>query len=236
MDDLPLLHRARSFAVVDKPSGLPVEADSEESVVAQLSRQLAPSGSGRAWPRVVHRLDRDTSGCLAVALNDAAAEAFERAFALGAVKKEYAALVLGSPPAEGALDTSYGPDPRDRRRFTGRVQTPRRARLRFAVAEQLAGAALLRVWLETGRTHQIRVQLSEAGHPVLGDAVYGQQTLSLSRGCGLSRQALHAARLSFPSPEDGSPVACQAPLPGDLAAALLALRGATRGPPTATAR
>lgn len=225
MAALPVLHRARSFAVIDKPAGLPVEADSGESVVALLARQLAPEGSGRAWPRVVHRLDRDTSGCLAIALNDAAAGAFEQAFAEGEVKKEYAALVLGAPPAEAALDTAYGPDPRDRRRFTGRIETPRRARLRFAVAEQLPGCALLRIWLETGRTHQIRVQLSEAGYPVLGDAVYGTAAAALASSCGLARHALHAARLSFPSPEGDARIECTAELPDDLSRALAVLRG-----------
>ncbi|GAC1345888.1 MAG: hypothetical protein NVSMB23_22670 [Myxococcales bacterium] len=237
-DAIPLLHLEKGFVVVDKPAGLPVEADSRESILALLARQLAPKGGGRAWPRVVHRLDRDTSGCLAVALNDAAARALLASFDEGQVRKEYAALVAGTPPDEDALDTAYGKDPADGRRYTTRVATPRRARLRYAVAERLRGAALLRVWLETGRTHQIRVQLAEAGYPVIGDAVYGSTAAELARACGLSRQGLHAARLSFPAPaaagmapdaagaEAGAParIECEAPLPDDLARALQALR------------
>ena len=158
--EIPILHRERGFVVIDKPAGVPVEADSQESVVALLARQLAPPGGGRAWPRVVHRLDRETSGCLVVALNDAAAEALGEAFQAGEVKKEYAALVAGEPPEEEALDTPYGPDPRDQRRHTTQLTTPRRARLRFAVTERLRGAALLRIWLETefeGGRHARRV-------------------------------------------------------------------------------
>lgn len=238
---IPILHRERGFVVIDKPAGLPVEADSQESVVALLARQLAPPGGGRAWPRVVHRLDRETSGCLVVALNDAAADALGEAFQAAEVKKEYAALVAGEPPEEEALDTPYGPDPLDPRRHTTRLATPRRARLRFAVTERLRGAALLRIWLETGRTHQIRVQLAEAGYPVLGDSVYGAGAGSggaasdASARAGLGRHALHAARLSFPSPGDAGRIDCAAPLPDDLAGALRALRGpaaasATAGP------
>jgi 23S rRNA pseudouridine1911/1915/1917 synthase len=228
---LPLLHLAKGFAVIDKPAGLPVEADSRESVLALLARQLAPKGGGRAWPRVVHRLDRDTSGCLLVALNDAAAKSLLAAFEEGTVRKEYVALVAGEPPEEGTLDTAYGKDPADGRRYTTRIDTPRRARLRYAVAERLRGAALLRLWLETGRTHQIRVQLSELGHPVIGDGVYGPGTAELARASGLSRQALHAARLSFPEPgaaaaqrEDPSRIECVAALPEDLLRAVQALR------------
>ncbi len=99
---IPILHRERGFVVIDKPAGIPVEADSQESVVALLARQLAPPGGGRAWPRVVHRLDRETSGCLVVALNDAAADALGEAFQAAEVKKEYAALVAGEPPEEEA--------------------------------------------------------------------------------------------------------------------------------------
>ena len=226
--EIPILHRERGFVVIDKPAGVPVEADSQESVVALLARQLAPPGGGRAWPRVVHRLDRETSGCLVVALNDAAAEALGEAFQAGEVKKEYAALVAGEPPEEEALDTPYGPDPRDQRRHTTQLTTPRRARLRFAVTERLRGAALLRIWLETGRTHQIRVQLAEAGYPVLGDSVYGAgvggAASDASARAGLGRHALHAARLSFPSPGERGRIDCAAPLPDDLAAALRALR------------
>jgi 23S rRNA pseudouridine1911/1915/1917 synthase len=206
---LAVLFRDSSLAVVDKPAGLPVEADSQESVVALAARELGPKG-GRAFPRVVHRLDRDTSGCLALALSDAGRAALQRAFDDGLVEKEYLALVAGGPPDEGSCDTPYGRDPRDARRFTTRLQTPRRARLKWHVLERRGERSLLRVVLDTGRTHQIRVQLSEAGYPVIGDAVYGVP--------GAARQLLHAARLSFPVA--GRRVECEAPLPADFEAAL----------------
>jgi 23S rRNA pseudouridine1911/1915/1917 synthase len=116
----------------------------------------------------------------------------------------------------GALDTPYGRDPAEPRRFTTRFPSARRARLSFVVErrEPAAGATLLRVRLETGRTHQIRVQLAEAGFPVLGDAVYGV------RSDAIARQALHASRLAFPRPSDGARVEVIAPVPDDLARAL----------------
>jgi 23S rRNA pseudouridine1911/1915/1917 synthase len=217
---LPILHRGHNLVVIDKPAGLAVEADGADSVLKRLARQLAPPG-GRAWPRAAHRLDTQTSGCLAVALDARAEAALRRLFTEGAVDKEYLALVLGQPPDAQRYDTPYGPDPRDRRRFTTRLSTPRRARLRFLVEERRAECALVRVWLETGRTHQIRVQLADAGYPVLGDATYGSAaSLALAARLGLSRHALHAARLALPDPEGGAPLDCRAPLPEDLALAL----------------
>ncbi|HEY2029043.1 MAG TPA: RNA pseudouridine synthase [Myxococcales bacterium] len=187
--------------MVDKPAGLSVD----EEVVPLAARALAPPG-GRAFPRVVHRLDRGTSGCLILALRKSAEQALLRAFDEGKIEKTYLAAVRGTPPSHAALDTAYGPDPRDRRRYTTRLQTPRRARLSYEVVLQLEEVAWLRVQLDTGRTHQIRVQLAESGFPVLGDETYGVAFV------GLQRPALHAYRLSCPPG-----VVCEAPLPDDLA-------------------
>jgi 23S rRNA pseudouridine1911/1915/1917 synthase len=197
---LDVLFRNQDLAVVNKPAGLLVD----EEVLPLAARALAPPG-GRAWPRVVHRLDRGTSGCLILALRKAGEQALLKAFDEGLVSKTYLALVRGSPPRSQTLDTPYGPDPKDKRRFTTKLSTPRRARLSYEVVEQFASAAWLRVNLDTGRTHQIRVQLAESGYPVLGDETYGVPFP------GLARQALHAWRISFP-PD----VACEAPLPADL--------------------
>jgi 23S rRNA pseudouridine1911/1915/1917 synthase len=205
---LAVLFRDSLLAVVDKPAGLAVDED----VVPLAAKELAPPG-GRAWPRVVHRLDRAASGCLLLALRKDSEQALQQAFDDGAVEKTYLALVQGEPPPELQLDTPYGPDPRDRRRFTTRVQTPRRARLSFEVAERLRGAALLRIRLDTGRTHQIRVQLSESGFPLLGDELYGVPG---------ERLMLHAERLAFP--HQGARVECTAPVPDALRAALVQLR------------
>jgi 23S rRNA pseudouridine1911/1915/1917 synthase len=222
LSELQVLYRDAALAVVDKPAGLPVEADSQECAVALLSRQLAPKG-GRAWPRVVHRLDRGTSGCLLIALNDRAARGLLELFEQGRVRKRYLALVAGEPPEQGALDTAYGKDPRDPRRYTTRVRSPKRARLSFRVRERLRGAALLEVELDTGRTHQIRVQLSEAGFPVLGDETYGAPAPLLQR------PGLHAERLTLPHPApakgtDPLQIDCTAAVPADLAACIASLR------------
>ncbi len=205
--------------VVDKPAGLPVEpgARGAPSAVGAASRLGRFDVDGRALPGLPHRLDRDTSGCLLLARSDGALVALRRAFAEGAVEKEYLAIVAGEPPDEAALDTPYGRAAKDPRRFTTRLASARRARLSFRVERRLAGAALLRVRLETGRTHQIRVQLSESGWPVLGDLVYGVPSPFLRR------QALHAVRLAFPRPSDGVRVEVSAPLPGDIEAALRVL-------------
>ena len=221
---LTVLYRDAALAVVDKPAGLPVEADSKESVLALCARLLAPP-SGRAWPRVVHRLDTDTSGCLVLALSKRAEARLLAAFEAGTINKEYLALISGEPPDEGAFDTPYGQDPRDKRRFTTKLQTARRARLGFKVEERLRGAALVRVILDTGRTHQIRVQFGEAGFPVLGDAAYGVPG-------PIARQALHAERLSLllaaegagPQATPAQTTDCRAPVPDDFAAALASLR------------
>ena len=217
--DLEVLHDDADCLVVAKAAGLPVEpprpgAPSAVGAAARLGRFDV---AGLAAPGLPHRLDRDTSGCLLLARTDRALAALKRAFEDGRVEKEYLALVAGAPPDEGALDTPYGRSPSDPRRFTTRVASARRARLSWKVERRLRGAALLRVALDTGRTHQIRVQLAEAGFPVLGDAVYGAASEAIAR------QALHAARLAFPRPSDGARVEVRAPVPGDLAGAIQAL-------------
>jgi len=218
---LAVLHDDADCLVVDKPAGLPVEPGraGAPSAVGAASRLGAFDVDGRAAPGLPHRLDRDTSGCLLLARTDRALAALRGAFEAGAVEKEYLALVAGAPPDAGALDTPYGRSPADPRRFTTRVRSARRARLSFVAVSRLRGAALLRVALETGRTHQIRVQLGEAGFPVLGDAVYG-----VPSGV-IKRQALHAARLAFPRPSDGARVEVRAEVPEDLARAIAALGG-----------
>ncbi len=216
---LPVLYDDPDCLVVAKPAGLPVEPASAgaPSAVGAASRLGAFDVAGRAAPGLPHRLDRDTSGCLLLARTDRALAALKRGFEEGRVEKEYLALVAGAPPDAGALDTPYGRSPSDSRRFTTRVSSARRARLSWKVERRLSGAALLRVVLETGRTHQIRVQLAEAGFPVLGDAVYGAASPAIAR------QALHAVRFAFPRPSDGEQVEVTAELPEDLAGAIAAL-------------
>jgi 23S rRNA pseudouridine1911/1915/1917 synthase len=224
---LPVLYDDQALVIINKPPGIVVEpGGSEASVVELLAARLPPFDvEGLAQPGVVHRLDRETSGCLALARTDEAMAALDRAFQEKRVDKRYWTLVLGEAPEQGRLEGPYGRDPKDPRKFTTRVQSARRAALSFEVRERLHGATLLEVKLETGRTHQIRVQLSEAGLPVIGDAIYGPaEVRSHPAAQALGRQALHALRLSLPRPSTGEFLQVEAPLPEDFQRALAVLR------------
>ena len=235
-EDLPLtvLQEDRDLLVLDKPAGLVVHPAAGHArgtlVNALLHHVRGLSGVGGVLrPGIVHRLDKETSGCLVVAKNDAALRALQRAFQERAVEKTYLALVHGHPPATGRVETLHGRHPRDRKRFTGRARTGKPAVTTWRVGTLLHGAALLEVGLETGRTHQIRVHLSELGHPLLGDALYGGTRKGDARVKAvqtlLGRQGLHAWKLAFPHPRTGKPVRCEAPVPADLREAVEALSG-----------
>jgi 23S rRNA pseudouridine1911/1915/1917 synthase len=224
---LPVLYEDASLIIVDKPAGLVVEPGGREpSVVELLAAQRPPFDvEGVAQPGVVHRLDRETSGCLALARTDAALAALLSAFQQKQVDKRYQALVLGEAPERGRLEGPYGRDPKDPRRFTTKVRSARRAALSFEARERLRGATLVEVELDTGRTHQIRVQMAEAGHPVLGDSLYGpEETRVHPVAKVLGRHALHALRLELPSPATGERVRVEAALPEDFQRALALLR------------
>jgi 23S rRNA pseudouridine1911/1915/1917 synthase len=224
---LTLVFEDEAVVVVDKPAGLVVEPDADRPSVVGLvgARCRGLSVEGRALPGVVHRLDRETSGLMVLAKTDAVRAALRQAFEEKRVEKQYLAVVLGEPPEALKLDTPYGRSPDNPRLFTTKVASPRRARLSFFVKERLQGAALLSVKLDTGRTHQIRVQLSEAGFPVLADAVYGgREARAHPVAAALGRHALHAARLSFAHPTDGRVLSFEAPMPEALAAAMDGLR------------
>ena len=235
-EDLPLnvLHEDRDLLVVDKPAGLvvhPAAGHPRGTLVNALLHHVSGlSGVGGVLrPGIVHRLDKETSGCLVVAKNDAALRALQRAFHERTVEKTYLALVHGHPAVTGWLDTLHARHPRDRKRFTGRARTGKPAVTTWRVGTLLHGAALLEVGLETGRTHQIRVHLSELGHPLLGDALYGGTRKGDARVKAvqtlLGRQGLHAWKLAFPHPRTGKPVRCEAPVPADLREAVEALSG-----------
>ena len=235
-EDLPLtvLHEDRDLLILDKPAGLvvhPAAGHARGTLVNALLHHVSGlSGVGGVLrPGIVHRLDKETSGCLVVAKNDAALRALQRAFQARTVEKTYLALVHGHPPAAGRLDTLHARHPRDRKRFTGRTRTGKPAVTTWRVRTLLHGAAVLEVGLETGRTHQIRVHLSELGHPLLGDALYGGARKGDARvkavQTRLGRQGLHAWKLSFPHPRTGKPVRCEAPVPADIREAIEALSG-----------
>jgi 23S rRNA pseudouridine1911/1915/1917 synthase len=182
---------------------------------------------------LVHRLDKGTSGCLAVARTEPALRALQAQWKGRTVEKVYLAICHGALAPEGRLDTPFGRHPRDRTRFTGKRASGRRAVTAWRVVERFGkDATLAEVRLETGRTHQIRVHLAEAGHPLLADAAYGG-TRREARAPGgaaaraaaaIGRQALHAARLAFDHPRTGRRLAFEAPLPADFLRALDVLR------------
>lgn len=215
---LEVLYEDAALVVVNKPAGVVVEPEGKQpSIVGLAATQLTGFDvGGLAAPGVAHRLDRNTTGCLALAKTDEALAALQRAFEEKRTDKTYLALVGGAPPDTGSFDTPYARDPGDPRRYTTRVESPRRARLSFKTLERFeAPAALVEVTLDTGRTHQIRVQLSEAGFPVLGDDLYGGHAADQL----VPRLALHATHLRI----EGMGVDVRAPLPRDLEEARRAL-------------
>ena len=203
--------------VVDKGPGLVVHParGHREATLAQL---LGASAAGGDPERagIVHRLDRDTSGLLIVSRSEEAHRLLQSALAQRSIEREYLALVQGRPPARsGTIDAPIGRDPRVRTRMAIGGVHPREARTHFTLDRALEGVSLLRLRLETGRTHQIRVHLRAIGHPVCGDPEYGTPGL-----LGLERQFLHATRLAFDHPMTGERVEVLSPLPADLAQAL----------------
>ncbi|MFI5009511.1 MAG: RluA family pseudouridine synthase [Solirubrobacterales bacterium] len=204
--------------VVDKPAGLVVHPGRghREGTLAQLLAPRVAGGEDPARAGIVHRLDRDTSGLLVVARSDEAHRRLQALIRSRQLEREYLALVEGRPPARtGTIEAPIGRDPRVRTRMAVGGDFPRQARTRFTLERSLEGFSLLRLRLDTGRTHQIRVHLRSIGHPVAGDPEYGTAGL-----LGLERQFLHATRLAFPHPITGEPIEVHSPLPDDLRAAL----------------
>jgi len=203
--------------VVDKPAGVvvhPARGHRSGTLAQALAGVAAGGEEGRAG--IVHRLDRDTSGLLVVARSPAAHRTLKAALQARAITREYLALVEGRPPARtGTIDAPIGRDRRHRTRMSTDTDDPREAVTHFEVEDALPRTTLLRVRLETGRTHQIRAHLHAIGHPVAGDPEYGTPGR-----LGLERQFLHAARLRFAQPKTGADVDVVSPLPGDLRAAL----------------
>jgi 23S rRNA pseudouridine1911/1915/1917 synthase len=204
--------------VVDKPAGVVVHP-ARGHAAGTLAQALAGRAGGGEDPGragIVHRLDRDTSGLLVVARTEAAHAALKEQLRRREITREYLALVEGRPAARaGTIDAPLGRDRRVRTRISTDTDDPRAAVTHFEVERPLPGFTLLRVRLETGRTHQIRAHLLAIGHPVAGDPEYGRAEL-----LGLRRQFLHAERLAFRHPVTREAVDVSSPLPGDLSKAL----------------
>jgi 23S rRNA pseudouridine1911/1915/1917 synthase len=214
--------------VVDKPAGVvvhPAPGHPAGTLVEALEGRAA--GGGEAWrPGIVHRLDRETSGLLVVAKSDAVHRALQEQLQRRELVREYLALVEGRPDAlRGTIDVPIGRDRRNRTIHSTRTDTPREARTHFTIERALPRTTLLRVRLETGRTHQIRVHLAAIGHSVVGDPDYGGAESGAR--LVLTRQFLHSAFIGFTHPATRAPVACESKLPVDL---LRTLEAAAREP------
>ncbi|HMF40856.1 MAG TPA: RluA family pseudouridine synthase [Polyangia bacterium] len=235
---LTIIHEDRWLVVIDKPPGLVVhpapghEAGTLVNALLAHVRDLRGIG-GELRPGIVHRIDKDTSGLLVVAKDDATMAALAAAFKAHTVERVYDALVAGKPPGpSGRIDTLYGRDPQARKKFSSRVRTGKRAVTNWRVVERFAGAARIEARLETGRTHQVRVHLAALGCPLLADRTYGRPPRDPAVreiADALGRQALHARTLAFVHPATGERLSFASELPADMRAALAALRALPAG-------
>ena len=221
--ELRIAYEDEHLLVVDKPAGLVVHPGPGHAggTLVQGLLEYAPAGGDEpSRPGIVHRLDRDTSGLLVVARSAEAHRRLQELVRKRRMEREYLVLVRGRPRSRsGRIEAAMGRDRVDPTRQSLDSAVPREAVTHFAVEELLARHSLLRVRLETGRTHQIRVHLGALGLPVAGDPTYG-----VEGDLGLDRQFLHATRLGFDHPLGGGPIEVHSPLPADLADALAQAR------------
>jgi 23S rRNA pseudouridine1911/1915/1917 synthase len=212
--DLEVVHEDADLLVVGKPPFLlvhPTSPEQDRTLAHGVAFHYRAQGLA-ARVRPVHRIDRDTSGLVLFATTQHAHHQLDRQLREGTLRREYLALVHGSvEPAEGEIDAPIG---RHERHPHLRAVDPagERALTRYRVEERYPEATLLRLVLDTGRTHQIRVHMAHAGHPVIGDRQYGGRVVA-----GFARQALHAARLAFRQPTSGEELSFELAPPGDMA-------------------
>jgi 23S rRNA pseudouridine1911/1915/1917 synthase len=221
--ELTVAYADEHLLVVDKPAGVVVHPAPGHAggTLAHALAEAGAAGGEETRPGIVHRLDRDTSGLLVVARSHETYERLQRLVRRRALTREYLGLVVGKPRSRrGTIDAPIGRDRHDRLRHSLDTDSPRAAVTHFELAELLPRHALLRVRLETGRTHQIRVHLAAIDLPVSGDPLYG-----VPGDLGLERQFLHATRLAFEHPVTKAAVDVTSPLPPDLATALETARG-----------
>ncbi|MEZ4400907.1 MAG: RluA family pseudouridine synthase [Kofleriaceae bacterium] len=236
---LAILHEDDHLIVVDKPAGLvvhPAPGHASGTLVNGLLAHVDDFGGigGELRPGIVHRLDRDTTGVMVVAKDEATLTALAAAWQdKREVERVYLAVCAPAPAERlgdaGTIRTLYGRHPVDRKRFSSKVATGKAAVTHWRVRERLPlAAALVELRLETGRTHQIRVHFADAGTPLVGDPVYGRRYdgALADAAAALGRQALHAARLGFVHPATGARLVFETPPPPDFAALLATLRAA----------
>jgi 23S rRNA pseudouridine1911/1915/1917 synthase len=226
--DLPRLYEDEEILIVDKPAGLltvPTHAEAKryEDTVLARAQEYARHLHGRAaYAGVLHRLDRDTSGALAIALTRDAHRRGRELFAAHAIERSYLAVVHGVPsPAQGTIDAAVSNAyVGGRRRVVSRASQGRPAVTHYEVRESYGAAALVELRLETGRQHQIRLHLQALGHSLVGEKVY----VGADQRISAPRQMLHAWRLRFPHPTRGTPVFAEAPRPADMRKLISRLR------------
>ena len=231
LPELAITYQDDDVVVIDKPLGVAAHPSigwSGPTVVGILMArgislsQLAPAE--RAG--IVHRLDVGTSGLMVVAKSDRAYQSLKEQFRSRTVKKIYHAIVQGHPdPTRGTIDAPIDRHPRDEFKFAV-VAEGKPSITHYQTLESFAGATLVEVELETGRTHQIRVHFAALRHPLVGDLMYGADPV-FAKSLGLTRQWLHAAGLTFTHPADGQERSFASAYPADLAAALASLRNAS---------
>lgn len=222
---LDIIYEDQHLLAVNKPAGMVVHpalghhsGTLVNAVLAHCPQTATVGGPDRAG--IVHRLDKDTSGLILIAKDQAIHTALQRQFKRRRVQKTYLALVEGHPsPRQGIIDAPIGRDKRQRKKMSV-VRTGREARTTYHVIEMFDEHCLLELQPETGRTHQIRVHLAWLGHPVVGDTVYGYRKQRLLK----HRHFLHASGLSLAHPVTHQTLSLTAPLPDDLAALLSRLR------------
>ncbi|MBM4154255.1 MAG: RluA family pseudouridine synthase [Lentisphaerae bacterium] len=231
-EDRPLdvLFEDQDLLVLNKPPGWVVHPgpghEGGTLVHALLHHCPDLSGiGGELRPGIVHRLDRDTSGLLLVAKSQRAHRALVEQFKERKVTKEYVAIVFGRPePETGTVRTLIGRSASNRQKMTTDTEHGRTAITRYAVVASNERISLVRLWIETGRTHQIRVHMTHIGHPIVGDAMYGARKKE-SASIGASRQMLHAERIAFTHPISLEDLEFSAPLPDDMRAILSGIVG-----------
>ena len=216
--DIPLeiVYEDEDVAVINKPKGLvvhPAAGHQDDTLVNGLLYAMGDSLSGingELRPGIVHRIDKDTSGLLAIAKNDLAHTVLASQLKDHSMARTYEAIVCGSLREDsGTVDAPIGRHPTDRKKMCVTQRNSKPAVTHWEVVERFRGYTHIRCRLETGRTHQIRVHMAYIGHPILGDTVYGHKKPEL----GQSSQCLHAGALCFRHPRDGRPVLVFAPLP-----------------------
>ena len=228
-EDMPLdvLYEDDDIAVINKPAGMACHAGaglrSGTLVNALLHRMGQIEAGDPERPGIVHRLDKFTSGVIITAKNNFSHRQLARQFKSREIKKEYIALVYGTPsPSTGTIEIAIGRDPNNRKKMSAHARRKRDAVTHYTVRENFGLVALLDIRIETGRTHQIRVHMAAKGHPVVGDSLYGGKRIKnlpapIARTVETMRRPfLHSSRIEFTHPRSGEIKAFYAPLPEEL--------------------